>query len=113
MNAQAISEVENPEDAGFPLMRYEQDSDTLLIDDVAVRIDFQLGDDDLGVGLLVESLEEQYKEMVAAAADSEQPREQLLALQSTKEWVSRHGKKVAGLLRYLKSLTADQNQYQH
>ena len=46
-----------------PLISFEEDSDTLIVDQVEIRLDQQLGDDDLGVSLLVESLEQEYQEL--------------------------------------------------
>ena len=88
-----------------PLVSYEELSHTLVLDDVELRLDFQLGDDDLEVSLLVESLEEQYRDMLAQSA---QDSDTFLSLQSAKEWVSSNRSRMAGLFRYLKSLSDEQ-----
>ncbi len=85
------------------LMSFEETSNTLVVDDVEVQLDFQLGDEDLGVSLLVESLEQQYADMI----DEDPESDYFLSLQSTKEWINSHQDKVAGLFRYLKSLSQD------
>ena len=88
-----------------PLMAYEEVSETLRLDEVELRLDFNLGDDDLEVSLLVESLEQQYQDMLAAANESD---DTFLSLQSAKEWVSANRDRMAGLFRYLKSLSDEQ-----
>ena len=83
-----------------PLISFEEDSDTLIVDQVEIRLDQQLGDDDLGVSLLVESLEQEYQELVM---EDQLNSESFLGLQSAKEWVSENRDKLAGLFRYLKT----------
>ena len=83
-----------------PFIYYDENASTLSVDDVDIHYDFQLGDDDLEVSLLIESLEQQYDEMMAGTP------EHAMSLQSTKEWVSDQREKVPGLFRYLNKLIA-------
>lgn len=103
MDALTPTEINQLNGRAADWMRFDDASDTLVIDDVEVRVDFNLGDDDLGVELLIESLEEQYEDMVLAAADHD---DNMLALQSTKEWVTSNRDRVAGLIRYLRTLSS-------
>ena len=80
---------------------FEEEADTLHMGDVEISFDFQLGDEDLEVSLLVESLEEQYREMVTADSSD------FIDVQSAKEWVQCYKHRMAGLCRYLKRLTAE------
>ena len=89
------------EEQPIPVTTFEQASDTLVLDQVPIRLDFQLGDDDLEVSLLIESLEQQYEDMILDSDDQEM----LINLQSAKEWVSSHRNRLSGLFRYLKTLT--------
>ena len=103
MDALTHAEIAELGDLGPAFMRFDEDSNTLLIEDIELHLDLSLGDD-LGVGLLVESLEEQYDDMVLAEKAHD---EQLIALQSTKEWVNSNRGRLGGLFRYLKSLATD------
>ncbi len=85
-----------------PVISFEEVSDTLILDEVEIRLDVQLGDDDLGVSLLVESLEQQYQEMIKQDQGDE-----FLSLQNAKEWVIGNKDRLSGLFRYLKSLSTD------
>lgn len=87
-----------------PLVSYREESDTLLVDNVEIRLDTALGDEELGVSLLIESLEQQYRDMILEG----EPVDNLVSLQSAKEWLSEQPGKIAGLFHYLKSLSTDQ-----
>ena len=82
---------------------FESLTDTLVVDDVAVSFDLQLGDDDLGVSLLLESLEQQYEDMVS----QEEAASGRLGIQSVKEWLEGNKEMIPGLFRYLRSLAED------
>lgn len=103
MDALTPAEIEQLADPVSAFMRFEEESNTLVIDQVALQLDDNLGDDDLGAELLIESLEQQYQDMVIASAEED---DELLALQSTKEWAASNRERLAGLFRYLRSLSA-------
>ena len=88
----------------MPPVSFEQQSDTLLLNDVPLRIDMQLGDEDLGVSLLIESLEQEYRDMILEGREEDD----MLSLQNAKEWVAEQPAKIAGLFQYLRNLSRDQ-----
>lgn len=96
---QAAPEVEEA------VVVWEEISETLHLNNIELRLDFQLGDDDLQVSLLVESLEAAYQQTIG---NNPVDADAFLGLQSAKEWVSTHRHQMAGLFRYLKSLTSEQ-----
>ena len=105
MYAQLKAEVEIDNSQLGALLGFESETGTLLVDDVEVYVDLQLGDDELGVSLLVESLEQQYRDLINAYAAPDR----MLRLQSAKEWVQCHRSNMAGLFRYMNALMSDEN----
>lgn len=101
MNMNSFSESTEILDEGQQYLGFSNTVDTLVVDDVEVRFDFQLGDEDLEVSLLVESLEQQYRDHLDATTS------QFLNVQSVKEWISHYRHDMAGLFRYLKQLTSE------
>ena len=98
MNAHASERIELVN----PLVSFERHSDTLRLDNLELRLDQQLGDEELEVSLLIESLEQQYTDMILEGESDDV----MLNLQSAKEWLSGQPERIAGLFQYLKNLSA-------
>lgn len=94
----------DPREVAISSVSFEQQSDTLLLHDVPLRIDTQMGDEELGVSLLIESLEQEYRDMILEGCDEDD----MLSLQNAKEWVTEQPGKIIGLFHYLRNLSCDQ-----
>ena len=107
MQTQMNTDFGSDENQISSYLSFDSETETLLVDDVEIQVDFLLGDDDLGVSLLLESLEQQYQDLVDDPWSDE---DRVLNLQSTKEWVRYYRDQLADLLRYVKSLMLDKNE---
>ena len=104
MNALSQMEFIEPNRSLGAHVSFEDDAYTLSINDLELRFDFQLDDEELGTSLLIESLNQQYQEMILEMPEDG---DEFVNLQSAREWVHCHQDKIAGLYRYLKSLSED------
>ncbi len=76
------------------------DTDALVINDVAVKFDFDLGDDELEIELIIESLEDQYN---AFKKNTLLDTDDHLPIQSIMEWMKHHSTNIPALFRYLRT----------